>query len=527
MDTHSYTSPETFSEIHKTLNATFASGKTKSIEWRKWQLKQLWWLVHDNEQLIIEALAQDLGRHEMESRAADLAGLKGDILEHIEHLEEWAATEPVKGAGVLFGTLGGAHIRKEPLGVALIIGAWNFPVILALQPVIAAVAAGCCAIVKPSELAGASERVIVELANRYLDGSAIRVVTGGPKETAEFLEYRFDQIFFTGSTKVAKFVAAAAAKHLTPTVLELGGQCPAVVTKTADIDLAAKRIAYVKFLNAGQICLSVNHVFVDPAVHDQFVDSLKRWTVEFGATGQMCNIINERNYDRLSGLLEKTQGKVLCGEKGSRETKKLPATVVDQVTMSDSLLTEELFGPICPVITATPDEAIAAINSLPLPLALYVFSNDQKEIDHVLSNAISGGVTINDALMHVAVPNAPFGGVGDSGMGYYHGRHGFEAFTHKRVVVGLPRWLEGVMSFRYPPYDVKNAGKMAVKNNLGFQRGETMADQRVGGFKAGAALRRAFVWAAVLGAGLYWIDDIRSAKLAVLGFVRRLVGGEL
>ncbi|TLD31406.1 hypothetical protein PspLS_01746 [Pyricularia sp. CBS 133598] len=527
MDTNTYTSAETFREVHETLNATFASGKTKSIEWRKWQLKQLWWLVHDNEQAILEALNKDLGRHEMETRTADLAGLQGDIIEHIQHVEEWAATEPIEGAGVLFGTLGGAHIRKEPLGVAFVIGAWNFPVLLTLQPVIAAVAAGCCVIIKPSELASASEKVIVELVNRYLDGSAIRAVTGGPKETSEFLTYRFDHIFFTGSTKIAKFVAAAAAKHLTPTVLELGGQCPAIITKTADVDLAAKRVAYAKFVNAGQICLSVNHVFVDPAIHHQFVDSLKRWTVEFGSSGQMCNIINERNYDRLNEMLEKTQGKVLCGENGSRETKRIPGTVVDQVTMSDSLLSEELFGPICPVLTATPNEAIAAINSLPRPLALYVFSNEQKEIDNILGQTISGGVTINDVLMHAAVPNAPFGGVGDSGMGSYHGRHGFDVFTHKRTVLALPKWLEGVMSFRYPTYDVKHASKFAVKNKLGFRRGETMADQRVGGFKGGKRLRKAFVWAAVLGAGLYWIDDIRSAKLAVLGLGRQLVGREL
>ncbi|KAI6342630.1 hypothetical protein MCOR25_011169 [Pyricularia grisea] len=526
MGINCYTSPETFREIHQTLNATFATGKTKSIEWRKWQLKQLWWLVHDNEQLILEALAKDLGRHELETRTADFAGLQGDILEHIKHVEEWAAAEPIKGAGLLFGSLGGAHIRKEPLGVAFVIGAWNFPVLLTLQPVIAAVGAGCCVIIKPSELASASEKVIVELVNRYLDSSAIRVVTGGPMETAEFLKYRFDHIFFTGSTKVAKFVSAAAAKHLTPIVLELGGQCPAVITKTADVDLAAKRVAYAKFLNAGQICLSVNHVFVDPAIHDQFVDSLKRWTVEFGSSGQMCNIINERNYDRLNEMLEKTQGKVLCGGEGSRETKMLPGTVVDQVTLADSLMSEELFGPICPVITATPSEAINAINSLPRPLALYVFSKEQKEIDNILNETISGGVSVNDPLMHVAVPNAPFGGVGDSGMGAYHGKYGFDVFTHKRTVLALPQWLDAVMSFRYPPYDVKHASKLALKNRLGFRRGETMADQRVGGFKGGPGLLKASLWAAVIFAGLYWIDDIRSAKLAVLGWVRHLAGGQ-
>ncbi|RKL44884.1 hypothetical protein BFJ72_g3535 [Fusarium proliferatum] len=436
-----YTSEAEFLEYRSQLFKTFATGKTKNIKWRKWQLKQMWWMLVDNEKAIAEALAADLGRHEFEALTSDLHGLKTDILEHLNHVEEWAADEPVSSAGFLMGTLGKARIRKEPLGVVLVIGAWNFPFLLTLQPVIAAITAGCCVVVKPSELSVASQNLMQDLVGRYLDPEAIRLVTGGPQETTRLLELKFNHIFFTGSTKVAKFVAEAAAKHLTPTVLELGGQGPAIVTAKADVDLAAKRIAYAKFLNAGQICLSVNHVFVDPEVHDTFVERLHYWTRQFsgGESSHMCKIVNRRNFERLSGLLENTSGDVFRAS-GKAGDNRLSPTVVTDVTRD------------------------------------------------VLQNTISGGVTINDVLMHYGVPGAPFGGVGDSGHGYYHGKYGFMAFTHQRTILEIPTWMDKLMAFRYPPFDVKHMSNFVVKNNLGFRRGETMEDQVVGG-------SRAWVWA--------------------------------
>lgn len=327
----SYTAPSEIDSIVSTLSKTFKSNKTKSLQWRKWQLKQLWWMISDNEDAIVEALAKDLNRHRFESYASDLLGLKSDIIEHIQHLEEWAADEHVEDAGFIFGTLGGAKLRKEPLGVALIIGAWNFPFLLILQPVIAAVSAGCCVLMKPSELAAASQDLLVELVSKYLDSSAISIVTGGPKETAHVLEHKYDHIFFTGSGKVARFITAAAAKHLTPTVLELGGQGPAIVTKSANVDLAAKRIAYAKFLNAGQICLSVNHVFVDPSVHSKFVERLEYWNKQYLSEGEMCKIVNERNYDRLAGMIGKSQGrKIECG-KSDRAALSMQPIILDGV----------------------------------------------------------------------------------------------------------------------------------------------------------------------------------------------------
>lgn len=331
-----YTSVEEFQADHKCLVQTFATGKTKSLRWRKWQLKQLWWMLEDNEKAITKALALDLRRHELESLVSDLHGLKTDILEHLEHLEEWAAEEPVKGSGFIMGTLGKARIRKEPLGVVLIIGAWNFPFLLTLMPVIAAISAGCCAIIKPSELSVASQDLMADLVKRYLDPEAIRLVTGGPQETTRLLELKFNHIFFTGSTTVARFIATAAAKHLAPTVLELGGQGPAVVTSTADLDLAAKRVAYAKFLNAGQICLSVNHVFVDPSIHDEFVRRLVHWTKQFagdGKEGHMCKIVNERNFNRLSKLLNETEGKVYRAFESEKDQNLFGPSVVTDVTM--------------------------------------------------------------------------------------------------------------------------------------------------------------------------------------------------
>lgn len=236
-------------------------------------------MVTENEDRILKALNQDLNRHDFESHASDILGMKMDIIDHIKHLEEWTA-DSKPDAGIIFGTLGKAKIRKEPLGVALIIGAWKFPILLLLQPMLGAIAAGCCVMLKPSELSIASQDLLVELIPKYLDPSAIRLVTGGPQETSKVLEKRFNHIFFTGSNKIARFITAAAAKHLTPTVLELGGQGPAIVTNTANIDLAAKRIAAAKFQNAGQICLTVNHIFAEPEIHDE-VSDIRRWVEDF------------------------------------------------------------------------------------------------------------------------------------------------------------------------------------------------------------------------------------------------------
>lgn len=425
-----YTTPDEVDNAVINLRAKFRTGCTKDLRWRKWQLKQFYWLVEDNEAAIVEALHKDLRRHEFESYAADITSLKADILHHIEHLEQWTADE-YPSTNFLFSRLGSTYIRKEPLGLVLIIGAWNFPILLTLQPLVAAIAAGCVAMVKPSEIARASEILICELVPKYLDPDCYTTVTGGPEETQYILTKQYDHIFFTGSASVARYIAKAAAVHLTPTVLELGGQGPAIVTKSANVDLAAKRIAFAKFMNAGQICLSVNHVFVEKEIHDEFVQRASFWFQKFlgddSDKSHLASIVNERNFNRLQDILQRTGGEVVSGGSFDQEKLRITPTVIDKVDMNDSLLESELFGPLLPVIVADHKEACRIISGMPHPLALYMFSGVKPEIDYgkyttpgdlvklmspVLNNTISGGVTINDCMLHPAPPGVPFGGVG-------------------------------------------------------------------------------------------------------------------
>lgn len=295
-------------------------------------------MVEDNEKAILEALNKDLGRHPFESTMTDIAAVKNDVLDHINSLEKWTADE-FPDAGFFFGKVGKARMRREPLGVVLILGTWNFPIATALQPFCAAIAAGNCIVLKPSEVAQASMRLLEELVPRYLDSSAIRCVTGGPQETSFILEQRFDHIFFTGSDKIARIVAQAAAKNLTSTTLECGGQNPTIVTKTANLDLAAKRIAHSKLMNAGQICLSANHIFADPAIHDELLERLKSWNDKLykGNESQMPHIVSEKHINRLQNLLDTTEGHVEYRSPIDKHSKSFGPTIVTNVTMEGRL----------------------------------------------------------------------------------------------------------------------------------------------------------------------------------------------
>jgi len=334
-------------------------------------------------------------------------------------------------------------------------------------------------LLKPSELAPHVEAVLLDIVPKYLDPQAIRIVTGGPSEMEVILALQYNHIFFTGSSKVARHITAAAAKHLTPVVLELGGQGPCIVAKSADIDLAAKRITYAKFNNSGQICLSVNHVYVEPEIAQQLVKRMAYWNDRYLAEGTKCmtRIVNERNFDRLMRLLENSKGDIIYGGKHDRRQKFIHPTIVTNIQSSDSLLSEELFGPICPVISCPVSEAIAHIGSLPNPLALYIFSRDEEVTEKIISSTLSGGVTVNNVFVHAAVPDAPFGGVGESGYGAYHGRHGIDCFSHNRTITTPPSWLDKLMLFTYPPYTTAKAAQATPKHKIGFKRGETLNDQ--------------------------------------------------
>lgn len=373
-----------------------------------------------------------------------------------------------------------------------------------LSPVVGAIVAGNCVVMKPSELAPACQDLLVELVPRYMDTSAIRVLTGGPEETSKMLERKWNHIFYTGGGKVGRLIAAAGAKHLTPVALELGGQSPVIVTASANIDLAAKRIANAKLTNVGQVCLNANHVFADPAIHDKLIERLIHWNKQFTKDGEegFAHIINERHFDRITNLLKSSTGEIVFGGATDRSTKYIQPTIVKDVSIGDSLLSEELFAPIAPVIAADMVTAIRTINSMPHPLGLYIFSSKQGEIDSIINNTSSGGVTVNDVALHAAVPNAPFGGVGESGYGSYHGKFGFDAFSHTRTVVSPPNWLDSVMSFRYPPFKVENAKFMTPKGGkLVGKPGETMEEQKVGAsMSATKVIGRALLVAAVLAA---------------------------
>ena len=330
----SYTPREEVDSALKVLRSTFRTGKTKDLAWRKWQLKQCWWMIEDNEKAFIDALKTDLHRHAFESMMMDIGGCQTDVLVHIENLEKWTADE-IPDAGFFFGTVGKARVRKEPLGVVLILGTWNFPLATIMMPVYAAIAAGNCIMLKPSETTQACMRLVQELVPKYLDSSAIRCVTGGPEETSLILEQHFDHIFFTGSDKIARIIAQAAAKNLTSTTLECGGQNPTIVTKTADINLTAKRIAHTKLLNAGQICLNANHIFADPTIHDELVEKLKTWNDKLykGNESQMPHIVSEKHVDRLQRMLDGTKGNIEYSSTIDRASKAFGPTIVTNVNM--------------------------------------------------------------------------------------------------------------------------------------------------------------------------------------------------
>ncbi|KAL4791434.1 Aldehyde/histidinol dehydrogenase [Aspergillus venezuelensis] len=518
----SYTSDADVEATYTTLRATFKSGRTKEIAWRKWQLKQIWWMVDDNETLIHDALMKDMNRHPFETTFTEIANVKTDILDHLKNIDKWTADQ-TPAAGMMRFMLR-PTVRPEPLGVALIIGPWNFPFSLLVQPLIAAVTAGCAVLLKPSEVTSHVQGLFVDLVPRYLDSEAVRVVTGGAAETGKLLTRKFDHIFFTGSVPVARHIAAAAAKHLTPTVLELGGQCPAIVTSSADVEAAAKDIAWIKYLNAGQICLSVNHVFAHPSIERKLIERMRYWLGEFnkGTTSSLTHIVNDKNYARLKGLAEKTTGNVEHNGVSDAKTRKLGPSIVTGVKLDDSLLSEELFGTICPVVTASTKDAIESINSLPHPLAIYIFSNDQREIDQLLNSTLSGGVCINGVLLHAMVPNAPFGGVGDSGHGAYHGDYGFKSFTHYRTIARPTPLFFMMTNFMRPPYSVSDIKKLAVKNSAGIQKNWSLEKEREA-VKRGLLVNKFFRYLKFLALAFVVVglaDVGADRRLGVLKYVR-------
>lgn len=441
------------------LRRTFATGRTRDIEWRRRQLRALERLIVENETAIAAALEQDLDRKPFEAWLADIASVAGEAKDAAKNLRKW--TRRRYRMLELSQLPGLGWVEYEPFGTVLIIGAWNFPFALTLGPAVGAIAAGNTVVLKPSEVAPASSALMAELVPRYLDNEAIVVIEGDGSVSQELIAQGFDYLLYTGGTEIGRKVYEGAAPHLTPVTLELGGKSPVIVTADADIDVAAKRIAWTKLINSGQICIAPDYVLAEAQIRDQLVDKIKAAVQAFESENpDGKRIVNERHFDRLTTALAATKGDVVVGGGSDPSKISIQPTVVVDPDPAEPLMTEEIFGPILPIVTVgSVDEAISFVNARPKPLAAYLFTKSKAIRERVVKDVSSGGMVINHLLFHFATSKLPFGGVGPSGMGAYHGRFGFETFSHKKTVMSKPTRPD-VGAFIYPPYTEK-AWKLA------------------------------------------------------------------
>ncbi|MGC9319329.1 MAG: aldehyde dehydrogenase family protein [Armatimonadota bacterium] len=445
-----------YAELVNRLRAHHRSLDTRDLQWRRDELQALRALIVEHEQDIFDALHSDLHKCRVECYLTETGFVLGEIDHALGHMERWS--RPVGAHTPLYLQPAHSRVIWEPLGVALIMGPWNYPFHLVIAPLVPCLAAGNAAVLKPSELAPATSAVIGELVPQYLDPDVVAVVEGGVPETTALLQHRFDRIFFTGSARVGRIVMEAAAQHLTPVTLELGGKCPCVVDGSARLDVAARRVANGKFANAGQTCVAPDYALVQRDIADEFVaalaDALGRF---YGPDPQQspdyARIINERHHDRLVELL--ADGEAVVGGEHDRADLYVAPTVLRGVDARSPVMQEEIFGPILPVLeVADAEEAIAFINERPRPLALYVFADDGEVVQRVTHTTRAGGTCVNETLLHLLVSELPFGGVGRSGMGTYHGEWGFREFSNARAI--LDRSTVFDIGLRYPPYSERD-----------------------------------------------------------------------
>ncbi len=442
-------------EIVDRLRRVFDGGRTRSLDWRRDQLDGLVRLLEREQDRLVDALTADLGRPRLEGWAADVGTTAAEIRHIRHHLARWM--RPRRRSLPLSSRPGRARIVAEPLGVVAVVAPWNYPVQLLLEPVAAAVAAGNTVLAKPSELAPATSATLAEILPRYVDPEAVVVVEGDADVAAEILEQRFDHVFFTGSTRVGRLVMEAAARHLTPVTLELGGKSPVVVDDSVDVGVVGRRLAWGKWLNAGQTCVAPDYALVPAGVRDRLVEALATAFDTFAggadprSSPDYGRIVTEGHTARLAALLADHGGTTVVGGEVDEGARYVAPTVVVDPDPDSALMTEEIFGPILPLVTVDGvDEAVAFVASRPKPLALYVFSTDDEVVDRVIAGTSSGGVCVNQVLMHITPPELPFGGVGPSGTGRYHGRSGFDTFSNLRSVLHKP--LRPDPPLLYPPY---------------------------------------------------------------------------
>ena len=456
------TSVDHIPEIVQELRAGFRAGAPNDVTSRRTQLRRLRALFVEQEDRILDALATDVGKPRIEAYTSEIAFTINEIDHTLQHLNAW--TKPKKiGVPITFKP-GKAMLRPEPLGTVCIIAPWNYPVQLLFAPLIPALAAGNTAVLKPSEVTPSVAALVEELVPKYFDSSTVAVVTGAVEQTTALLKERFEHIFYTGNGQVGRIVMRAAAEHLTPVTLELGGKSPAIVLADANIDVAAKRIAWAKFLNAGQTCVAPDYVLVEEKIEDQFLTALTDAVTTFYGddpqqSADYARIVNERHHDRLMKLLnDGGYEATVFGGTGDRKTRYVAPTALTGVKADAAVMADEIFGPILPVLTVGDvDEAIRFVNDREKPLALYAFSSDDNTLKHVVANTSAGGVTLNHAVLHLAVPDLPFGGVGESGIGAYHGKSGFDTFSHFKAVLDKPTRPDPALM--YPPY---NANKQKI-----------------------------------------------------------------
>jgi aldehyde dehydrogenase (NAD+) len=434
------------------LRSAFESGRTRPLSWRREQLRRMKKMLKEREDDLLGALAADLGKPRVEAWVSDIAIVINEIDHALKHLKSW--TKPEKVWTPLAQRPAKARIEREPLGVALIIAPWNYPVQLLLSPMVGAIAAGNCVIGKPSEVSAHTSATLARLVPEYLDPEAVAIVEGGVPEAQALLSERFDHVFYTGNGQVGRIVMEAAAKHLTPVTLELGGKSPVIVAADADLDVAARRVTWGKFLNAGQTCIAPDYALVAREVEEPFVERVAKVVGEFyGAdpktSSDYARIVNDTHFRRLEAFLG--DGTPALGGETDAEQRYIAPTVLRDVTPDAPVMREEIFGPVLPILpVADVDEAIKFVNERDRPLALYVFSGSSATQDRVLGRTASGGAGINATVLQVAVPDLPFGGVGASGIGAYHGRAGFETFSHRKGVLAKSTRVDP--AFAYPPY---------------------------------------------------------------------------
>ena len=438
----------------------YSTGETLPISFRKEKLRALLASIEKHEAEILAALYEDLNKSSFEGYITEVSIVKDEIKFTLKHLSRWAKPKRVKTPITLFP--GKSYRYREPYGITLIMAPWNYPFQLTLAPVVGSISGGNCTVVKPSNYSPATSAIIRKVLSECFAEDYIAVVEGGRDANQALLQQKFDYIFFTGGVTVGKLVMEAASKNLTPVSLELGGKSPCIVDKTADIDLTAKRIMWGKFVNAGQTCVAPDYILVESVVKDELIAAMKKWIVKFHGEKpledpELPKIITQKHFERLSAFVDgrnAANGSVAFGGSTNPATRQIEPTLLDSPTPDSPVMSEEIFGPVMPVIPVQDmNAAVAYVLSRPKPLALYYFTRNKKAQERMVKTVPYGGGCINDTLIHLATPYMPFGGVGNSGMGHYHGKESFTTFTHEKSVLKRGAWPD--VPLRYQPYGDK------------------------------------------------------------------------